>query len=91
MQADLTWGNVARVWWLLAWRSAIGGALLGMVIGFVLGFVGTILGYNQNAIGAVIVVLSVCAALMWSMVVVKMMLKKQYRGFHLSIVKSALE
>ena len=62
-----------------------------MVIGFVLGFVGTILGYNQNAIGAVIVVLSVSAALMWSMAVVKMMLKKQYRGFHLSIVNSALE
>jgi formate/nitrite transporter FocA (FNT family) len=35
----ITWQRVARVWWLITWRSFVGAMVLAMIFGFVVGVV----------------------------------------------------
>ncbi len=84
--SDLLWENIFRVAWLLFWRGLAGGIVIGFVLGLVInlalayGF-HVVLGSQINAaMGAIVM-------LIWWPIVVRMALKKRYRGFHLALVR----
>lgn len=62
----------------------------GAVIGFVIGGLNRLLGFEQSVARLVIIVLSPTWAVFWSVLVVKMMLRKHYRGFDLVPVQNAI-
>jgi hypothetical protein len=85
-ELELTWRHAISVWWLIVWRGAIGAAVMGGAVGFLVAFLALLAGapslyvaYFNMAIGALI-------GVFWMIVVVRMALRKNYRGFHLALV-----
>jgi len=85
-ELEVTWGRVASVWWLLAWRGVLGGLLIGAAVGFVIGLVGFFAGLSLEAINLLSTVAGAAVGLLWALVVVRMALKKQYGEFRLVLV-----
>lgn len=85
-EMEITWSRVAAVWWLIAWRAGLGGALIGAVLGFVIGFVGAALGASLQGITITSSLVGALVGLFWSLVVVRMALRKQYGDFRLALV-----
>jgi hypothetical protein len=84
--SDLLWEDIFRVAWLLFWRGFAGGIVIGFVLGLAInlalayGF-RVVLGSQVNAaMGALVM-------LVWWPIVVRMALKKRYRGFRLALVR----
>jgi hypothetical protein len=85
---DITWGRVFRIYWLFFWRGFVGGVGLGALSGvgivifrhfFVsLGHAGVVL---ATSIGGVI-------GIVWAVVVIRMALRKRYRGFRLIMIEA---
>src|SRR5690242_7979855 len=69
-----------RIGWLIAWRSL----LLAFGIGFVVGFVGGFLGISKYVYLPAAWITSIC--IVWP-VVVAQMLKHNFRGFALRIIR----
>lgn len=84
-RVELTWKRVLAVWWLTAWRSALGGYALALATGFVVGFVLAIAGHPVAA-KPVILVFDGIVWLIWGIVVVRMALQKLYADFRLQPV-----
>jgi hypothetical protein len=85
-ELEITWGRVASVWWLLAWRTLVGAMLLGAAFGFLIGFVGALAGLPQDKITTLSSIVGGIIGLVWGFVVVRMALKKQYSDFRLVLV-----
>lgn len=85
-ELEVTWGRVASVWWLIAWRAVLGGIVFGFVVGFVGGFLGGAIGAAPDKVETIVTALAVPAGLAWGVVVVRMALRKRYRGFRLALV-----
>ena len=79
------WDEILRITWLLIWRAMLGGFAMGFVLGIVVNLTavyafGTYLNSETNlAIGLVV-------ALVWWPQVVRMALKKRFKGFRLALV-----
>jgi hypothetical protein len=94
-EVAVTWGRVARVWWLFAWRGAVGGLVLGFISGLLLGVVIGVIGasvgwpreivqrYTATAGGLA----GVVVGLVWSLIVLRMALRKQYDDFRLALIR----
>jgi hypothetical protein len=81
MQAsEFTWGQVARIWWLIAWRTAVIALLVGFLVGFVIGFVGYFLAWDQTFTSSVVCLFTAPLGIIVSLWVVRMALLKNYRG-----------
>ena len=85
-EIETSWSNVFSVWWLVFWRWVLGGALIGFVIGLPIGFFGRMGGMPPESIAAVSGAIGVVFSLIWGVVVVRMALRKQYRGFRVALV-----
>lgn len=81
-----TWGRVLSVWWLVFWRGLLGAAALGGVAGFIIGFVGAMIGVSMELISSVSLALGGIIGLLWSIMVTRMALRKQYGGFRIALV-----
>ena len=79
--------ELLRIWWLFAWRFAVGSFVLSFSVGFVIGLVGT-LTLDQLKFDAQIA--GVAVSLFWSLGVILMALTKTYRGFRIAIVRGEL-
>jgi hypothetical protein len=81
----LTWNRSMRVWWLIIWRTMIGGVVFAAAVGFVAGFINALVGKPLNAaiLGGI---LGYLVSLVWSAFVVRMALKKRYRDFRFVLV-----
>jgi ABC-type uncharacterized transport system permease subunit len=88
---DVRSGELLRIWWLFAWRFAVGSLVLSFTVGFVIGLVGTLvyhlpldrLKLDAQIAGFVVTVL-------WGCCVIFMALNKTYRGFRVAIVRGEL-
>jgi hypothetical protein len=69
------------------WRGAIGGLVIGAVVGFVIGFVMGATGFAKEQIAVVTSSAGLIVGLVWTVVVVKMMLQKQYRDFRIALIE----
>jgi hypothetical protein len=83
---DITWGRVLRIWWLIAWRSLTGAVFIGVVIGAIVGFVGALAGVPRSVVTLTAPIIGGVVGLGWGVVVIRMALKKNYRGFRLALI-----
>ncbi len=81
-----TWGRVMSVWWLVAWRSAVGALLLGAVAGGVFGSIAALRNWPADSIQTGALILGGVFGVLWAIVVVGMALKKQYSNFRIALV-----
>jgi hypothetical protein len=87
MQAvELTWRRVLSVWWLIAWRTFLGGAIIGAVVGFIIGAVGAVVGLPAETRTVFSLPILVLLGLYWGIVVIKMALTKEYSDFDIVLV-----
>ena len=79
------WNEILRITWFLLWRIVLGGIAIGFALGLIVNLVagygfGVLLGPQINLrIGMLV-------ALIWWPVVIRMLLKKRFRGFRLALI-----
>jgi hypothetical protein len=79
------WNEIARITWLLLWRAIVGGFVMSFLLGLIVNSIaifafGAMVGTQVNlAIGGVV-------ALAWWPQIVRMALKKHFRGFRLALI-----
>jgi predicted lipid-binding transport protein (Tim44 family) len=80
------WKRVIAVWWLILWRSFVGGILAGLGMGWVVGFVLGFAGIPQSQITITAAIIGWIAGVVVNLVAVQMALKKHYGEFRLAMV-----
>lgn len=88
-EVELTAQRLLSIWWLIVWRSAVGGALLGFVVGALAGIVVGVAGHAEMGKLA-----GAYAGLIvwpfWSLLIVHMALRKRYRDFRVVLLASTV-
>jgi len=85
-ELEPTWQRTLIVWWLIVWRGVAGAALSMAFVGAIFGFVAGITGVSMESIGFVIVILAALVGLLWTVVVVRMALRKQFSKFRIALL-----
>jgi hypothetical protein len=85
-ELEITWQRVARIWWLIVWRAALGGGILGFILGAIIGFIEGSIGWSMGTIQASSGIAGMLVSLGWAVVVVKMALRKKYIDFRLALI-----
>ena len=85
-EVEITIGRLLRIFWLFAWRATIGGAIAGGIVGFVIGFVMGAAGSAHEHVALVTSLAGLVAGTIWSIVVLKMALEKQYQDFRIALI-----
>jgi hypothetical protein len=88
-ELETNWQRTVSVWWLLAWRTFLGGWIIALVLGFAIGEVGAALGLPFQPVALFATIVAWLAALAWGLVVVRMALKKHFNEFRLALVKNS--
>ena len=79
-----TWDRVIAVWWLMAWRSVVGGLLLTGMVGLIIRFIGEAFDASTtDNMAVMMVIIAWVVAWAWNVAVVKMALQKKYSDFYL--------
>ena len=81
---DMTWQQVFRVWWLLAWRGLLGFMIFVAIIGGVIKVLLDGLGASQEVQGLIGTIIGLVVYVVWGMVIVRMAINKSYRDFRLA-------
>ncbi|MGD0143040.1 MAG: hypothetical protein ABSC92_07765 [Rhizomicrobium sp.] len=84
-EVEVTGSRLLSVWWLVVWRGFVGGAVLGSIAGAIAGFVVAVIGHREWGIVAGAIA-GYVLSIPWSVVVLRMALKKHYRGFRIALV-----
>jgi hypothetical protein len=85
-ELETTWGRTIRVWCLFMWRGAIGAFALNIPIVIVLSLSIRNLGLPQPVAMAILNFTPLIIGLPWSIVVMRMALRKRYDGFRVVLV-----
>ena len=85
-ELEITWGRVRSVWWLLVWRNIVGAMLLGAVVGAVWGGIAAVAGMGPEVGPVGGGILGLLVGIIWSLFVIRMALRKRYKGFRLALV-----
>ena len=90
-ELEISIGRLARIYWLFAWRSFLGSVLIGFVLGFIIGLVLSALGGTADRIRTISAGVGLVGGLIWSIVCLKMALRKKYSDFRIVLVPRAAE
>jgi ABC-type amino acid transport system permease subunit len=82
---DITYGRAARIWWAWTWRSLLIAVVLGVAIGFAIGFFGAAIGFRHTSV--VNVVCAGAAGIFAGIWVLAKILKKNFAGFRIVLIK----
>ena len=82
--AQMTWQQVLRVWWLLAWRGLAGLIVIGGTVGYVVGLALNSIGASQDTVKVISTLIGLSIYLLWGLVIVRMAVDKTYRDFKLT-------
>lgn len=88
-ELELTWRRVRSVWWLIVWRTALGGGILGFLVGAASGLIEGAFDVSVHTITVSSGIAGAIANLIWSLFVVRMALRKKYGEFRLVLVPHA--
>jgi hypothetical protein len=83
-EQEFTWKRVMAVWWLLAWRGALGTAVLAAAGGAADGAFAGAMGATPKAVFWALNITTSVLGIVWMMLVVRMALRKRYRDFRLA-------
>lgn len=79
------WGEILRITWLLIWRAMLGGFAMGFVLGIIVNMVAVyVFGVLINS--EVNLAIGLAVALLWWPQVVRMALKKHFKGFRIALI-----
>ncbi|MGY8990882.1 MAG: hypothetical protein ACKVHL_04775 [Rhodospirillales bacterium] len=84
---EMTWQQVFRVWWLLAWRGIAGLILIGGAVGYVVGLGLNSIGASQETIKVMSTLVGISVYLLWGLVIVRTAINKQYSDFELKFTE----
>jgi hypothetical protein len=85
-ELETTWGRMVRVRWLFMWRAAIGVFALNIPIAIVLGLRIRNLGWPESVAMWLLNFTPLIIGLPWSIVVMRMALRKRYDGFRVVLI-----
>lgn len=85
-ELEPTWKRALSIWWLFVWRGIVGAVLLGGVIGAFYGVLAFILGLPENVMTGIGGGVGMVIGVIWSIFVMRMALRKQYRHFRLAVL-----
>lgn len=85
-ELEITWKRVLSAWWLVLWRGFAGGILLGVLVGAIVGGTEVLSGPLADAGPRVSRILGGTVGILWSIAVVRMGLRKNYRGFRIALL-----
>jgi hypothetical protein len=85
-ELEPTWPRVIAIWWLLAWRGIVGGILIGIIVGIVMGIAAALGGIDRASMRLITSLISAPAGLVWAGIVIRMALKKKFRGFRVALL-----
>src|SRR4029077_12710747 len=80
-ELEVTWSRVISVWWLLAWRSVVGGVLLAFIFGCIIGVGAAFAGTTGPVVSVIAGLGGGIIGLCWAIAVVRMALRKHYGDF----------
>jgi len=78
----MTWNRVLRIWWVIAWRGLVGYMLSTWLL---LAFVVVVQQATDNPLAGILAILALAAPPFWSIIAIRMALKKQYAGFRIEL------
>jgi len=85
-ESEITWSRLFRIWWLLVWRTCLGIVTILLVGIGLIGFFGYFLDLPGERMGFWLAVL---LFIFWPLImlpVIRMILKKKFRDFHVQLV-----
>lgn len=84
-ELEIGWKPILRIWWSYFWRATVLGALAGFVLGALAGFLVALLGRPELGprLGGF---LGTLVQIPVSMVVLRMVLRKQYKSFSIRLI-----
>ena len=85
-EQELAWKRVIAVWWLVAWRGALGSLLLAAAGGALDGAFAGAMGTTPKAVFWTLNIATGVLGIIWIMFVVRMALRKRYSDFRLAMV-----
>jgi hypothetical protein len=85
---DMTWGRLCRIYWLFLWRHTVGGVLLVILAGAEILIFRHSLVPNRHAVLILDAVICPLVNVVWAFFVIRMALRKQYRGFRLIMIEA---
>lgn len=86
---DVTYRESLKIAWSIMWRGILFGGGGGFLVGFILGIIGSVLGVSTLAIQTTITLLVSVVGTLWLYpLVIRMVIKKQFRGFKLQVIRS---
>lgn len=87
-ELEVTWGRAARIWWSIAWRSALAAGVVGIAIGVLVGIALGAAGRPDLArqFGQLLGIAVAIPVGIWA---VKAVLSKEYRQFRVALISSA--
>lgn len=83
---EMTWRQVFRVWWLLAWRGLAGLIVIGGIVGYVVGLALNSIGVAEDIVKAISTLIGLAVYLLWGMVIVRMAINKKYSDFDIKFI-----
>ncbi|MBX9844307.1 MAG: hypothetical protein K2Z80_21115 [Xanthobacteraceae bacterium] len=86
-ELELTWQRTLSIWWLILWRSLLGSVAIGFVVGAAIGIFRLATGITQ--VPQLAPALGTIVGLVWSFFVVRMVLRKRYKGFRIALLPAA--
>ena len=84
-EVELTWARLLAVVWLILWRGLAGGMGIGFVVGFIFGMAWFLAQHSQPP-AAITLSLGGLVGLIWYPFVIRMALRKKYKGFRIALV-----
>jgi uncharacterized membrane protein YjjP (DUF1212 family) len=86
-ELEQTWARIAAVWRLIMWRGTVFGGLTGFVLGLIIGILGQVAGLQPQTVNIIAnFVIGFAIGAVWMLVIVRMAVKKNYRGFRVVFV-----
>jgi len=86
-EIDMSWRRVVSVWWLILWRSVLGGGVIGAIVGGLVGFIMGLLHYPMDQLVLAVRIVVLPFALAWGVFILRTAFKKRYSGFRLAVIK----
>jgi len=85
---EATWGDGARIWWWIMWRSILGAIAGGFVIGFVIGLVASLMGVDIESIQIIVTPLGALVGAIINIFFTKKVIGKQFKDFKLVLIRN---
>jgi len=87
-ESDLTWSRVVRIWWLILWRTLVGGFILGLLFNILAIIVGEVSSTSFSIVSVVGRIGGGILGVIWGIVALRMALRKEYRDFRIALVST---